>query len=170
MSRKSLFQRFAVWPVMGAIAAALFCVFVQVSLGASWNNIEPFKTRRADVRQQLGTPVTEPSGEGETLRFKIPGATVTVAFVSDRLIAARGLAPSLKGTVSQLAVQHDNSAETPQTLKLTDNENFTLEDRQGVAVYTNTKEGIIYTFVNGKLTTTWYNPTAEQLVRAQTKK
>lgn len=152
------------------MAGAALLFFAQVSPAASWKNIDFFKSRRADVRQALGAPIGDPPGEAERLRFKIPGALVTVAFVSERFIAARKLMPELKGTVSQIAIQHENSADTPETLKLINNDDFTREDRQGVAVFTNSKDGVIYTFVNGKLATTWYNPSAEQLVRAQSKK
>lgn len=168
LPRRLSFRR-GVW--LAIIAAGAAVVFsTHISTAASWNNIEPLKSRRADVRQALGAPIEDTAGEAETLRFKVPGATVTVGFVSDRTIAARKLEADLKGTVLQVAVQHENSTETPETLKLVNNDSFTREDRQGVAVFTNTKDGVIYTFVNGKLTTTWYNPSSEQLVRAQSRK
>lgn len=166
--RRSSLRRGA-WLAIIATGAAVFFL-VQSSLAASWNNIEPLKSRRADVRQALGSPIEDTVGEAEPLRFKVPGAMVTVGFVSERTIAARKLDSNLKGTVLQVAVQHENSAETPETLKLVNNDDFTREDRQGVTVFTNVKDGVIYTFVNGKLTTTWYNPSAEQLVRALSKK
>lgn len=137
---------------------------------ASWNNIEPFKSRRDDVKQALGTPLTKgddaaatPDG---TMRFKINGGTVTITFVTAKLIHARNLSPDVEGTVFQIALQHDNASDTPATLGLTNNGDYKLADRQGVSVYTNAKKGIIYTFVNGKLKTSWYNPSAQQLARA----
>lgn len=151
-----------------ALACAL-TVFTLPSSAASWNKIEPLKSRREDVRQALGTPLEGAEEGTDNLRFKTGGMTVSVSFVTPRLIAARKFDPDLDGTVLSIAVQHENSAETPETLKLTAGGEFKREDKQEVSLFTNAKEGLLYTFVGGKLKTTWYNPTAEQLARAQKK-
>jgi hypothetical protein len=53
-------------------------------------------------------------------------------------------------------------------LGLTTNSNFKHDDGPGnVAKYTNLKDGIVYTFVGGKLKTTYFTPSSAQWSRAQ---
>jgi hypothetical protein len=52
-------------------------------------------------------------------------------------------------------------------MRLVDNKNFEREDRQGGTVFRNLKDGIAYTFFNGRLKTTRYSASATQLGRAR---
>ena len=66
-------------------------------------------------------------------------------------------------------MQHENSSETPESLTIAGNSNFERQDGQGTMVYRNLKEGIVYTFIGGRLKTTYYTPSSEQWMRAQTR-
>lgn len=156
----------------GAAALAFFCALLLPSLAgtagaASWNNIEPLKSRRADVERILGKPLVDQPGETGTLRFKVAGGQVTVSFVTARFVENKKLAPDLEGTVLQVVLQHENATDTPATLNIANNSDFQREERDGVMHYRNTKEGVAYTFVQGRLKTTWFSPAAEQLARAR---
>ncbi|HEY0385970.1 MAG TPA: hypothetical protein VGC64_08155 [Pyrinomonadaceae bacterium] len=155
-----------------ASAAAIFSIaalllFAQASSAASWHDIEPLKSRRADVERALGHPLRDQPGEEGTLQFKVNGGTVTVAFVSARFIANKKLSPELEGTVLQIILQHDNSTDTPESMGLAGKGGFVHEDHQGATIYSNQKEGIVYTFYNGRLKTTRYTPSAQQLGKAR---
>ena len=154
---------------VAVIFAALLILPGQISKAASWSTIEPLKSRRADVKRALGRPLQDQQGETGTLRFKVAGGTVTVAFVTARFVTAHKLAPELEGTVLQVILQHDHATDTPESLKLLKNSSFQKEDKQGVTVFRNLKDGIAYTFINGKLKTSRYSPSAEQFARAQVK-
>ena len=152
------------------LAAAALVALRQTTEAATWNNIEPFKSRRADVERILGKPVQNALGEDGTLRFRVAGGTVTVAFVTAKFVAAKRLQPELEGTVLQIVLQHDRATDTPESLGLANKSDFAREDgKDGVVVYRNLKDGVIYTFVGGQLKTTRYSPPAEQLARAQVK-
>src|SRR5918912_1870048 len=116
-----------VMAVFGVVAASLF-IFSQVVAAASWNNIEPLKSRRADVERILGKPLQDKVGEQGTLHFKVMGGTVTISFVSARFVANKKLSPELEGKVLQIVLQHENSSDTPESLKLTTNSDFQRED------------------------------------------
>lgn len=153
-----------------AATAILFVAFLlssPVARAASWNGIEPLKSRRADVERVLGKPLQDQPGDTGTLRFKVAGGTVTVAFITARFIATKKLFPELEGTVLQIVLQHANSNETPESLTITGNSNFERQEGQGGVVYRNPKEGIVYTFIGGKLRTTYFTPSSEQWSRAQ---
>ncbi len=141
--------------------------FAQGAAAASWNNIEPLKSRRADVERALGQPLRDQPGAEGTLQFKVMGGTVTVAFVSARFVANKKLSRELEGTVLQIILQHDNSNDTPESLGLPGKRGFEREERQGAFIYSNLREGVIYTFYGGKLKTTRYTPSTEQLGRAR---
>lgn len=152
-----------VWATTLAGFAALL-IFAQATASAtSWNNIEPLRSRRADVERALGRPLRDQPGAEGTLQFKVMGGTVTVAFVNARFVANKKLSRDVEGTVLQIILQHDNSNDTPESLGLPDKRGFEREQRQGTTVYSNLREGIIYTFIDGKLKTTRYMPSAEQL-------
>ena len=156
-----------VW-ALAIVGFAAFLTLAQVASAATWNNIEPLKSRRADVERALGRPLRDQPGEEGTLQFKVMGGTVTVAFVTARFVANKKLSPSIEGTVLQIILQHDNSSDTPESLGLTDKRGFEREERKGGAIiYSNLKEGIVYTFFNGKLKTTRYTPSVEQLGKAR---
>ncbi|HVG39729.1 MAG TPA: hypothetical protein VM870_10600 [Pyrinomonadaceae bacterium] len=133
---------------------------------ASWNNIEPLKSRREDVERSLGKPIASEASEGDALRFKVNGGTVIITFVTPKFIAAKKLAPEYEGTVLQIALQHDGASATAEALNLSKDDEFTSQTQQNVTVYTNARKGLIYTFVDGKLKTSWFNASAEQLARA----
>jgi hypothetical protein len=146
---------------------ALFVLFA-VSGNASattWHGIEPLKTRRADVLRLLGTPTTE-AADGP-LTFKVMGGVVTVFFVDQNLVRAKRLRADLAGTVLQIVLQHENSSDTPDSLGLLKNKAFTREDTKEANIFRNLKDGIVYTFVNGKLKTTRYTFSEDQIGRAR---
>jgi hypothetical protein len=134
---------------------------------AAWHGLEPLKSRRDDVEREFGK-----SGEAlpnGALRFKVAGGTVTVTFVSAKFVATKKLGPDYEGTVLEVVLQHENAADTPDSLSLTKNEDFQREEQGAVVIYRNLKDGVAYTFINGRLRTTRYAPAADQLVRAQIK-
>ena len=139
------------------------------ALAGSWNNLEPLKSRRADVERVLGKPLDDKAGETATLRFKVAGGTVQVSFVNARFVETKKLSPELEGTVLQIVLQHDRATDTPESLGLLKNSDFQREEKQGVTQFRNLKDGIAYTFIEGKLKTTWYSPASEQLMRARIK-
>lgn len=150
--------------------APLLALFILLAVSAnasanSWRGIEPLKTRRADVLRILGTPTTE-AADGP-LTFKVMGGTVTVFFVDQNLVRAKRLRADLAGTVLQIVLQHENSSDTPDSLGLLKNKSFTREDAKEAIIFRNLKDGIVYTFVNGKLKTTRYTFSDDQISRAR---
>src|SRR5712692_9264668 len=79
--------------------------FARDVCAASWNGIEPFKSRRDDVVKVLGKPTGE-SSEG-ALRFGVSGGTVLVSFVSEKFVTNKRLRPELAGTVLEIVLQHE---------------------------------------------------------------
>ena len=154
-----------------ATASAVFAALVilsQTALAVNWNTIEPLKSRRADVERVLGPAMKNQPGEDGTLHFKVAGGTVTVAFIDARFVATKKLFPELEGTVRQIVLQHDNSSDTPESLGLTTNKDFKHDEGPGgVSKYSNLKDGIVYTFVGGRLKTTYFTPSSGQWARAQ---
>jgi hypothetical protein len=156
-----------VMATLSAIIAALV-ILSETATAVSWNSIEPLKSRRADVERVLGKPIAEKLGENGTLHFKVAGGTVTVAFIDARFVATKKLFPELEGTVRQIVLQHDNASDTPESLGLTTNSNFKHDEGSGgVTKYSNLKDGIVYTFVGGKLKTTYFTPSSTQWAHAQ---
>ena len=159
----------------GGFAAAVLASFliafavVPAARAASWSGIEPLKSRRSDVERVLGKPVEDKPGQTGTLKFKVAGGTVTVAFIDARFVAAHKLAPSLEGTVRQVVLQHDSSSETPESMKLVNNSSFEREARGQVTVFRNARDGLGYTFVGGRLRTSYYTAASAQLARSQAK-
>jgi hypothetical protein len=133
--------------------------------GATWNRIEPLKSRRADVVQILGQPVSE-SPEG-ILRFAVAGGSVQINFVDEKFVTLKKLKPELVGTVLQVILQHEHSSDTPESMKLLKNRQFVNDNVKGVSIFRNVKEGIIYTFIDGTLKTTRYTFADGQLLRAR---
>ena len=155
------------------VPAALFAVAVSLIIfsteagAASWNGIEPLKSRRADVERVLGAPLKDHPGANGTLKFKVAGGTVTVAFVDARFVATKKLAPSIEGTVRQIVLHHDNSSDTPESMNLPGKSDFKREEKGDVVKYSNLKEGIVYTFVGGRLKSSYFTPTTGEWARAQ---
>ena len=149
------------------VSFAALIILSQSATAMGWNGIEPLKSRRADVERILGKPLVDQPGMEGTLRFKVNGGVVTISFVTARLVANKKLNPGYEGTVQEIVLQHDNSSDTPETLTISGNSKFERERAKGGEVYRNLKEGIIYTFVEGRLRTTRFMPAAEQWARAR---
>ena len=132
---------------------------------ASWNGIEPLRTRRDEVIKILGSPVAE-NTDG-VMRFNVVGGSVQVSFVNDQFVKAKRLRPDLAGTVLEIVLQHEHSSDTPETLKLAENHAFVRDQTKGTVVFRNMKEGLIYTFINGILRTTRYTFADDQLNKAR---
>ena len=148
-------------------------LFLAVLIGLSsssaaaspWNGIEPLKTRRDEVIKKLGAPLGEtPDG---VLRFNVMGGSVQVRFVNESFIKSKKLRPDLAGTVLEIVLQHEHSSDTPESLKLADNHSFVKDESKGTTIFTNLKEGLIYTFIDGSLRTTRYTFANEQLTKAR---
>ena len=148
--------------VVGIILAFLGTTHARA---ASWNGIEPFKSKRADVLRILGQPIGE-SPDG-VLRFAVMGGSAQVSFVDAKFVTAKKLRPEYEGTVKQIVLQHDRSSDTPESMKLLQNRAFTRDDSQASTIFRNMKEGIIYTFFQGKLRSTRYSFTDEQITKAR---
>ncbi|MBA3441242.1 MAG: hypothetical protein H0T92_15365 [Pyrinomonadaceae bacterium] len=150
------------------IAFAALNICTQTLQAAAWSNIEPFKSKRADVERALGQPIADQMGGDGTLQFKTASGTVKVVFVTAKFIESKKLQPELEGTVLQIQVHHNNSQDSPESLGLATNSEFKREENsKGAALLRNMKDGIIHTFNGGKLKTTYYTPSAEQWTRAQ---
>lgn len=149
--------------------ATFLTVAPPVAEAGGWKGIEPLKSRRAEVERALGAPIEDMAGQTGTLVFKIAGGTVKVSFVTAKFVETKKILPELEGTVLQIVLQHENASTSPDTLGLVNNSAFEREERGGVQHFRNTKEGIAYTFVNGKLKTTWYSPAAENLAKLRRK-
>jgi hypothetical protein len=73
----------------------------------------------------------------------------------------------VEGTVLQIILQHENSSDTPESMKLPDNRGFTRDETKAAVVYRNLKDGVVYTFLNGTLKTTRYTFSEAQISRAR---
>ncbi|MBA2731399.1 MAG: hypothetical protein H0U54_00760 [Acidobacteria bacterium] len=149
------------------LAFAVLTIFSQSVMAEGWNGIEQLKSRRADVEKALGKPTIDQPGQDGTLHFNIMGGKVTVMFVNARFVATKKLFPELEGTVLQIVLQHERSSETPESMMLVGNSKFEREDTQGGTIFRNLKDGIAYTFFNGRLKTTRYSASATQLGKAR---
>ena len=156
----SLALRFSI-----AIIALGFCS--SAVKAASWQGLEPFKSRRSDVLQALGKPVSDPFGG--PLTFTILGGTASVSFVDANFVRAKKLQPELEGTVLQIILQHEHSSDTPDSMGLLKNRDFKREEAKDALIFRNLKEGVVYTFLNGKLKTTRYTFAENQIGRARRK-
>ena len=132
---------------------------------ASWNGIEPLKSRREEVLKTLGKPVAEDSNGA--LHFVVAGGTVSVLFVDQKFVNNKKLRVNLEGTVLEIVLQHDHSNDTPETMNLPKNHNFVRDDVQNASIFRNIKDGIVYTFLDGKLRTTRLTFSDSQLFRAR---
>jgi hypothetical protein len=150
-----------------AAVAALLVLTSVTARAATWKGLEPFTSKRVDVERVLGAPVSDQMAQHGTLQFKVAGGTVTVQFVDAKFVAAKKLAPSAEGTVLQIVLQHDNATDTPESMSLGSNKDFESERKGNVTVYRNMKDGLFYTFIDGKLKTTRYAGSAEQIAHAQ---
>src|SRR5437667_12053838 len=99
---------------------------------ASWNGIEPLKSRREDVLKTLGKPVAEDANGA--LRFVVAGGTALVVFVDRKFVNNKKLRPNLEGTVLEIVLQHDHSNETPQSMNLLKHRAFTHAHMQNAPI------------------------------------
>ncbi len=113
----------------------------------------------------MGTPSSE--GAGGALTFKVMGGTVSISFVDQTFVRTKHLRPEVEGTVLQIILQHENSSDTPESMKLADNRGFTRDETKVAVVYRNLKDGVVYTFLNGTLKTTRYTFSEAQISRAR---
>ena len=157
----------AKWVMVVAALAALAASGVVGARAGTWKGLEPFVSKRADVERVLGTPTMDRFSQRGTLEFNVSGGSVTVQFVDAKFVAAKKLSPEREGTVLQIVLQHANAADTPQSLGVDTNKDFEHKGDRNVAVYSNAKEGIFYTFVDNKLKTTRYAASIDQIARAQ---
>ncbi len=148
------------------VVSVLACASLATDVSAaSWNGIEPLKTRRDDVVKILGPPVTE-SADG-VLRFSVTGGSVQVSFVSDKFVATKKLQPELAGTVLEIVLQHEHSSDTAESMNLLKNRDFIRDDMRNISIFRNPKDGLVYTFIDGSLKTTRYTFADGQLSRAR---
>ncbi|HYE12937.1 MAG TPA: hypothetical protein VD968_00685 [Pyrinomonadaceae bacterium] len=145
----------------------VLALLAQPARAASWKGLEPFVSKRADVERVLGAPASDRVAENGTLHFNVSGGTVTVFFVTPKFVAAKKLSPSLEGTVLQIVLQHERATDTPESLNLVQNSAFERQAKGPTEVYTNAKDGVIYTFIDSRLRTTRYSYSMEQLTRIQ---
>ena len=150
----------------GLVVSVLACVNFGTDVSAaSWNGIEPFKTSRADVLKIMGPPVTE-SADG-VLRFNVSGGSVQISFVDKKFVANKKLRSELAGSVLEIVLQHEHSSDTAESMKLKKNRDFIRDDGRNILVYRNPKDGVVYTFIDGRLKTTRYTFADSQLSRAR---
>ena len=151
-----------------AVVALVACLLAGARLteAAEWHNLTPLKSRRADVERELGKPMPGEGANG-ALNFKVAGGMVTVTFVTAKFAQTKKLSSDVEGTVLLIVLQHENSSDTPESVGLVNKSGFTREEKGVMTVYTNQKDGITYTFFNGRLKTTRYAPSVEQLAGTQ---
>ena len=118
------------------------------------------------MERALGNPLPGDTASG-ALNFKVAGGMVTVTFVTAKFAQTKKLSPDVEGTVLLIVLQHENSSDTPESVNLVNKSGFTREEKGVMNVYTNQKDGITYTFFNGRLKTTRYAPAADQLAGSQ---
>jgi len=148
------------------VVSVISCFGFAKKVGAaSWNGIEPFKTSRAEVLKIMGPPVSE-STEG-VLRFNVSGGSVQISFVNEKFVANKKLRPELAGAVLEIVLQHEHSSETAESMKLLKNRDFSRDDVRNISIFRNIKDGVVYTFIDGRLKTTRYTFADSQLSRAR---
>jgi len=159
-------QRSRLLRVAGVLVISfLACASSAKVSAAPWNGIEPFKSRRADVVQILGQPISE-SPDG-VLRFSVSGGSVQVSFVDQKFVTTKKLRTELAGTVLEIVLQHEHSSDTPESLNLLKNRGFVRDEVRNLSTFRSIKEGIVYTFIDGKLKTTRYTFSDRELGRAR---
>lgn len=153
-------NRVAAILITGVVAST---IFVANASAASWNGIEPFKSRRDDVLKILGPPVSETT-EG-AVRFVVSGGSVLVSFVTEKFVTNKRLRPELAGTVLEIVLQHEHSSDTPESMKLLTNKDFVRDEMANATIFRSNKSGVVYTFVDGKLKTTRFTFSEAQLTK-----
>jgi len=158
-------RRISLWTA-SLVVSVVACFNFGTNVGAeSWNGIVPFKTSRAEVLKIMGPPVTE-TADG-VLRFNVSGGSVQISFVNEKFVTTKKLRPELAGSVLEIVLQHEHSTETAESMKLLKNRDFIHDDARNISVFRNVKEGVVYTFIDGRLKTTRYTFADNQLSKAR---
>src|SRR5882672_9004604 len=165
MSSMTTQRRLLVMTTLMIGSVLVFASLASNVRAASWNGIEPFKSRREDVTKILGQPVTE-TADG-VLRFGVSGGSVQISFVSERFVTAKRLRTELAGTVLEIVLQHEHSSDTAESMNLLKNSAFSRDDARNISIFRNIKDGLVYTFIDGTLKTTRYTFADGQLGRAR---
>ena len=152
--------------VFVAVVTCLLAGVETTRAAADWHGLTPLKSRRVDVERELGTPLLSDTASN-SLTFKVAGGSVTITFVDAKFVQTKKLSPDVEGTVLLIVLRHENSSDTPESLNLANKSGFTREQKGSMIVFYNQKEGITYTFIDGRLKTTRFAPATEQLLRAQ---
>jgi len=152
-------------PTILVVTVSIYLSLATAVNAASWNGIEPLKTRRDDVVKILGQPISE-STDG-VLRFNVSGGSVQVSFVNEKFVATKKLRPELAGTVLEIVLQHEHSSDTAESLSLLKNRDFIRDDVRNISFFRNPKDGLVYTFIDGSLKTTRYTFADNQLSKAR---
>src|SRR5438105_10377299 len=126
--------------VLGFCAAVSLLLVAPSASAASWNGIEPFKSKRADVVRILGQPTGE-TAEG-VLRFNVMGGAVQISFVNENFVTSKKLRPDLDGTVLEIVLEHEHSSDTPESMRLVDNRAFTRDELKDETIFRNLKDGV----------------------------
>jgi hypothetical protein len=147
--------------LIGSLIAISILSFPVAVRASSWRGIEPFISKRADVERAMGPPVSE--GPNGSLNFKVMGGTVSVSFVDENFVRSKKLRADVVGTVLQIILQHENSSDTPESMFLPKDRDFVRDATKEALIYRNLKEGIVYTFIGGKLRTTRYTFSEKQI-------
>ncbi len=113
----------------------------------------------------MGQPVSE-STDG-VLRFNVSGGSVQISFVNEKFVTAKKLRPDLAGSVLEIVLQHEHSTDNAESMKLLKNRDFIRDDVRNISVFRNIKDGIVYTFIDGRLKTTRYTFADSQLSKAR---
>ena len=113
----------------------------------------------------MGPPVTE-TAEG-VLRFNVSGGSVQISFVNEKFVTTKKLRPDLAGSVLEIVLQHEHSTDTPESMKLLKNRDFIHDDVRNISIFRNVKDGVVYTFIDGRLKTTRYTFADNQLSKAR---
>lgn len=158
-------RRVSLWTASLVVSIVVCFNFGTNASAESWNGIEPFKTSRAEVLKIMGPPVTE-TAEG-VLRFNVTGGSVQISFVNEKFVTTKKLRPELAGSVLEIVLQHEHSTDTPETMKLVKNRDFIHDDVRNISVFRNVKDGVVYTFIDGRLKTTRYTFADNQLSKAR---
>ena len=151
--------------LIGSLIAGSILSFSAVANAASWRNLEPFVSKRADVEKALGRPASE--GPNGSLNFSVMGGTVSVSFVDGNFVRSKKLRPDVEGTVLQIILQHESSSDTPESMFLNKDRDFVRDATKDALIYRNLKEGIVYTFIGGRLRTTRYTFSEKQISSAR---
>ena len=165
MNKPEIFRFRKTFASRALAAVAVFACLLtcaHVAEAAEWHNLTPLKSRRVDVERELGKPLPADTPSG-ALNFKVEGGIVTVTFVTPKFAQKKKLSSEAEGTVLLIVLQHENSSDTPESIGLVNKSAFTREEKGPMVVYTNQRDGITYTFFNGRLKTTRYAPSTDQL-------